>query len=170
MSAVLGYMPMPRGFKYAAVFFSGRPEHPRTSPFRLRHPLMDVGKRAKIFAPFDALKGFSEAVSSKAILYEDRRTLNEEDLRELDRRLQILQELSPSRSRARENRICLKVTYFVPCTDPQNEAYEVRGRYETHSGILLGVDPEIRRALFLEDKEIPFRDLLKIESPQGIFN
>ena len=36
----------------------------RNDSFRLRHPSMDPGKRAKIFAPFDALAGFSDALAA----------------------------------------------------------------------------------------------------------
>lgn len=58
----LGYMTMPSDFKYKEAFRAGRPEHTRTDRFRIRHPAMDCGKRAKIFAPFDALRGFSVAI------------------------------------------------------------------------------------------------------------
>ena len=57
---------MPEGFRYENVFRQGRPRHDRYDPFRIRHPKMDVGHRAKIFAPFDALKGFHEAVDAEA--------------------------------------------------------------------------------------------------------
>ena len=46
---------------------------------------MPCSRRAKIFAPFDALKGFSEAVASKDVLYRDRVILTPEDQEELDR-------------------------------------------------------------------------------------
>ena len=59
---VLGYVPMPDGFKDRDVFAKGRPRHRLTDPFGSRHPSMDTAKRAKIFAPFDALRGFSAAL------------------------------------------------------------------------------------------------------------
>ena len=62
----IGVMPIPADFRYLNVFLKGKPQHDRFDPFRVRHPRMDVGHRAKIFAPFDALKGFSEAIASKA--------------------------------------------------------------------------------------------------------
>ena len=68
----IGVMAMPANFRYREVFLKGRPRHDRYDPFRIRHPSMDRGHRAKIFAPFDALKGFNEAVSAKDVLYEDR--------------------------------------------------------------------------------------------------
>ena len=57
--AGIGNVPLPEDFKYRDVLLKGRPRHEKTDPFRIRHPVMDTGKRAKIFAPFDALRGFS---------------------------------------------------------------------------------------------------------------
>ena len=48
----VGYMVMPAGFRYRDVALKGKPEIPA------KHPSMDTGRRAKIFAPFAALKGF----------------------------------------------------------------------------------------------------------------
>lgn len=58
-----GAMNMPAAFPYREVFFRGKPRHDRDDAFRIRHPQMDPGRRAKIFAPFDALKGFDEAIA-----------------------------------------------------------------------------------------------------------
>ena len=63
--AGLGNTPMPDGFKYGDVFAKGRPRHQKTDPFGIRHPSMEVSKRAKIFAPFDALRGFSAAIMAE---------------------------------------------------------------------------------------------------------
>ena len=57
-----GDMEMPAGFSYREVICKGRPLHDGIDPFRIRHPQMDPGRRAKIFAPFDALRGFDEAI------------------------------------------------------------------------------------------------------------
>ena len=57
--ADIGNIPLPEDFKYRDVLLKGQPRHEKTDPFRIRHPVMDTGKRAKIFAPFDALRGFS---------------------------------------------------------------------------------------------------------------
>ena len=58
----IGTMAMPEGFRYRDVFLKGKPRHDRLDSFLIRHPRMSVGQRAKIFAPFDALKGFNEAL------------------------------------------------------------------------------------------------------------
>ena len=63
--AGLGDSPMPEDFAYRDVFAKGRPQHPTTDPFGIRHPAMEPGRRAKIFAPFDALRGFSAAIMAE---------------------------------------------------------------------------------------------------------
>ena len=55
-------MEMPSGFKYQDVFLEGKPRHDRFDSFSARHPKMSLDRRAKIFAPFDALEGFSERI------------------------------------------------------------------------------------------------------------
>ena len=74
----VGVMPMPADFSYRDVFLRGKPRHDRYDPFRIKHPKMDVGHRAKIFAPFDALKGFGAAVAAKGIVYTPRLELERE--------------------------------------------------------------------------------------------
>ena len=63
--AGFGSIPVPDGFKYADVLAGERPKHKKTDPFGIRHPSMEPGKRAKIFAPFDALRGFSAAIMAE---------------------------------------------------------------------------------------------------------
>ena len=61
----IGAMEMPPDFKYKDVFLRGRPRHEGLDPFSIRHPRMAPAKRAKIFAPFEALKGLSEAMAAQ---------------------------------------------------------------------------------------------------------
>ena len=61
----IGVMPMPADFRYREVFLKGRPRHERLDAFRVRQPISYFCRRAKIFAPFDALKGFSEALKEE---------------------------------------------------------------------------------------------------------
>ncbi|MBQ9061904.1 MAG: hypothetical protein IJ121_03605 [Eubacterium sp.] len=63
----VGAMEMPVNFRYRDVFLKGKPQHDRFDPFRIRHPGMERRRRAKIFAPFDALKGFNEAIAAMDI-------------------------------------------------------------------------------------------------------
>ena len=77
-------MQMPLNFKYKDVFLKGRPEHERWDSFLIKHPPMPAAKWAKIFSPFDALKGFSEAVASKEIQYVQKIELDDDEKRDLE--------------------------------------------------------------------------------------
>ena len=59
----------PDSFPYRAAYLKGRPQHPRFDPFRMKHPAMDLNRRAKIFHSFDALKGFSDAIAAQEMLH-----------------------------------------------------------------------------------------------------
>lgn len=52
-------------FRYCNVIKKGKPQHGKCDSFTLRHPPMPMSKRAKIFCPFDALKGFGEMIAEK---------------------------------------------------------------------------------------------------------
>lgn len=134
----IGDIPMPPGFRYKKVYARGRPRHAKTDAFRIRHPRMTLRRRAKLFAPFDALRGFSGAVAAKNVQYERKRVLNEEALAELDRRMRILLALTGNGPLARQNRVRVSVTWYVPCQDPDHEAFGVLGSCQTLTGICLG--------------------------------
>ncbi len=165
----IGEMPMPAQFRYREVFLRGKPEHDRQDPFRIRHPKMETGRRAKLFAPFDALRGFSEAVASKDVLYREAREPGEGEAEELDRKLGILRRLTESGRSVREHPVRITVTYYVPCEDPENEAYGSRGLERTVTGVCRGVDAEIGRHIRVDDVKIPLRDLCRIEGGEEVF-
>lgn len=159
---------MPVNFRYAEVFRKGRPWHGKPGKlstydaFYIKHPPMDKVRRAKLFSSFDALKGFGDCIASKEVLYEDRRELTDEEKEEMDRRLAILRRLTFSGRLARENRVEVKITRFVPCTDPESEFCGTgRGRYETVSGVVRRVD-EYRRAILIGDERISFDEVTEI--------
>ena len=62
----LGEMAMPADFRYRTVMLRGKPQHEKTDAFSIRHPPMPPGRWAKIFSPFDALKGFHDAIAAAA--------------------------------------------------------------------------------------------------------
>lgn len=165
----IGVMPMPADFKYLDVLKKGKPHHERFDAFSIRHPRMDCGKRAKIFAPFDALRGFNFAISRKEVLYVDKPELSREDEQELSRRLEILHNLTYNSFMARQNRVNVTVTYFQKCADAQNEAYGLRGQLQTASGICWNVDPDIEHTIRIGEQIISFQDILKIDSPGSTF-
>lgn len=165
----IGVVPIPADFKYMDVLQKGKPKHERFDEFSVRHPKMDCRKRAKIFAPFDALRGFDFAISRKEVLYTDRPELSQEELQELNRRLGILKSLTRYAWMARRNHVVVTATYFVPCGDRQHEAYGEKGQISTVTGVCSRVDHETAQIIQIENRKIPFADLLRIEGNRRIF-
>lgn len=165
----IGVMEMPANFRYRDVFLKGKPRHNQYDRFLIRHPRMDVGRRAKIFAPYDALKGFDEAVESKDVQYVSKIVLPPEDEEELSRKLEILHNLTFNSRMARENRIQVTVTYYEVCSDENHEAYGVKGQYKTINGICSNVDIEVGHIILVGSKKLPLEDILKIESQGDVF-
>ena len=168
MSAI-GVMAMPADFRYREVFLKGKPRHDQYDPFRAKHPRMNRGHRAKIFAPFDALKGFNEAVAAKDVLYENRVELNPENSEELDRRLSILHNLTYNSRMARANRVQVSVTYYQPCLDMEHDAYGLRGQYQTITGICWNMDAEVSRTITVDRMRLSLDDVLRIDAPGDVF-
>ena len=165
----IGAMAMPAGFRYRDVFLKGRPRHDRYDAFRIRHPQMDVRKRAKLFAPFDALRGFNFAIMCKNELYVDRLTPSPEDQAELDRRFRILKDLTYNGRMARANRVQVTVTYYEPCSDINSEAYGLKGQYKTITGICFNVDAEVTKTILVDETRIPMEDIREIDAPGDLF-
>jgi hypothetical protein len=63
MSKIINSTVIPSSFRYRKVLEKGKPVHDKNDSFSIRHPAMDLSRRAKIFNPFDALKGFSDELS-----------------------------------------------------------------------------------------------------------
>ena len=159
---VLGAMKMPLNFRYRNVFMKGYPNHNGWDSFTIKHPPMGAGRWAKIFAPFDALKGFHEAITEKDVLYEKRRELSEAETEKIDRILFRLKELTKNGRTARENQVQATVTCFVTLNAPDQPSSESCGTHKKISGIVLGID-EICRIIKIDDIEIPFDDILDID-------
>lgn len=65
LRGIAGTCSAPASFKYQDVCRRGFPQHDARDWFLRRHPPMPVSRWAKIYAPFDALRGFDEAIRSK---------------------------------------------------------------------------------------------------------
>ena len=50
-------------FPYKTVYEKGKPVPDKYDSFSVRHPALDLSRRAKIFSPFDALKGFGDELA-----------------------------------------------------------------------------------------------------------
>lgn len=162
---LIGVMAMPPDFRYREVFLRGRPRHEKYDDFGARHPKMSCAKRAKIFAPYDALAGFSDAVAAKEVPYEEAIELEQQDREELDRRLNILHELTFNGRMARANQVPVTVCYYVPCKDENNFAFGHRGLYETITDICRGVDVELSHTIRVGNRSIPLDSVISVESP-----
>ena len=159
---VLGYMPMPENFRYKEVMLRGRPCHDPGSSFRIKHPKMPCSRRAKIFAPFDALRGFNEAVASKEVIYTGRPELSEDEKEQLNDKLAVLHKLTINREEAKKNAPIVTVTYYQPCLDETNESYGTDGTFETVTGICNRVDVVITCTIRVGNQSIPLEDLISI--------
>ena len=148
--------------KYREALRRGRPEHGPYDEFSLRHPKMQLGQRAKIFSPFDALAGFSEAIDDKLVRYVEKRELTEEEQAQLDLALTELYERTRKRRTAGWEPVVATVTYYVPCPDEHHEAYGLRGSYETLTGIVGKGDPVLTRSLQIDDTRIDLADIAAI--------
>ena len=163
---------VPMDFPYLSVIFQGPPKHSHDD-FSLRHPKMELGKRAKIFAPFDALDGYSDAVQSKDVEYVEKIDLTEdglaeEDREELSRRLEILYNLTYTGKQARANRVVVTVTYFVPCGDENSFSFGIRGLYKTVTGVCWRVDL-VGQTITVGESTIKLNSVAGIESADGVF-
>ena len=169
---LIGIMPMPANFKYTDVLERGRPRHEKWDSFMLKHPPMTTAHWAKIFSPFDALDGFDERIAEKEVVYEARTELCDDDQAELDRRLNILHNLTLNSRMARANRVMVSVVYFVPCSDKNHYAFNIAtGKYETAAGMVLRVDSDsIRLRTDGGDMRIAFSDIREIRTESEIFD
>ena len=168
----IGKMSMPANFRHAEIFRRGRPRHGKPGllstydTFYIKHPPMSPLRRAKLFAPFDALSGFGGRIAAKEVLYRERRILTEEEKEELDRRLAVIRSLAPDTRTAREKQLHIEVTYFSPCDDPESESFgSGYGQYRTAAGVVRKVDI-LKRRLLVGDESI---DLDTVTALSGNF-
>ena len=154
---------VPNDFKYRKILDIGKPVHNPDDPFYIRHPKMDLSRRAKIFAPFDALRGFDAAVIAKNEIYENRRDPDNEILEEIGQTLSSLHRLTKTGSQAGSNSIRVSVTFFMPCPETSGDPACEERKYCTITGACLKVDPDIRRSIMIDDIWISFKDKKSIE-------
>ena len=107
---------------------------------------MDVGRRAKQFAPFAALRGLDETIRQQEIIYEPKRDLSEEKKNELDMKLRIL-----------VYGMKIQATYFQ-----KSWKNPLIGQYHTLSGTVEFFDPSVH--LRIDDTEIQIQDIIDQET------
>lgn len=109
---------------------------------------METAHRAKIFAPFAALKGFEEAVRKEEIIYEPKMELPEEKKREIDWKLKRIQ-----------RGMQVKIRYFE-----ENSEIPGYGLQKEVHGTVDFFDPAIH--LRIGDTEIAVADITSIEGDE----
>ena len=150
-----------KNFRYRDVALQGRPTHQPMDNFSIRHPAMPLSRRAKIFSPFDALKGFAEAIASREVSYFPRQQLTEEECRDLNQKISLLRTLVVNSRLTREHPIRICIRHFVPCTDPDSEAYDRLGNYEDLTGICWEVNLQ-ERTITVDEQRIDAEDILSL--------
>ena len=116
------------------------PERP--VPYKPRMPRLN---RAKLFAPYDALKPFESTVHAKDTVYVRRKELSEFAQECLDQRLRRL-----------ERSDVVTVTWFQ-ATETDRDS----GQYVTGTGTVTKID-RIYRVIYLDKQAIPVRDILDL--------
>ena len=162
---VIGHMPMPADFPYRRIMQMGRPKHEKFSDFGIRHPSMSCSRRAKIFAPFDALAGFSDRIEKKETLYEAKRVLGEEAKASLDRKLRYLNHLFIQKKCRKAPAPKVTITFFEPCNDPENDAFGTMGMYKDITGTVAHMDLDLDRTITIDGKVLDVEDLVDIKDP-----
>lgn len=110
-------------------------------------PAMSRGDRAKIFAPFAALRGFEESAHARELTLTPRPGMGEDRAEQLDRRIRALR---------RGDTVTL--TYFEPV---KSTAQGDLGRLRTVTDTLLTVDP-VNLNILLTAGKVPVRDVLDV--------
>ncbi len=102
------------------------------------HPKMDRENRAKQFMPFDALKGFREALEEKERIVVPKRELSEEQKEELDFKLRQIKKMD-----------MITVEYFQD------------GEYVQITGVVSRID-ETSKSMKIVNTKIPFEDIVDL--------
>lgn len=110
-----------------------------------RHPRLSMEQRAAQFPPFAALTGYEEATDETSRLTDEKIELFEEDMEELNRKLQDLQGEAV-------------ITYFV------KDERKSGGSYVTIKGEVRRIDDYEKAIVMRDGSKIFVDDILDIES------
>lgn len=102
---------------------------------------MSIKERAKIFAPFDALKGFREMLAEQEIVHEERKELSEDQINYLSDQINSL-----------KFGMMIEVTYYV----------ESDACYKKMTGIFTKIDKVYKKITVIKTK-INIIDIIDIK-------
>lgn len=123
--------------RYEKILGAARPAHDQDA-FNAKHPPMPREKRAKLFVPFDALTGYSEALQEQEFVWQERAELGEAKRQELDDKLQCLWQLYQERKRGGKWTFeppAVTIRFFEEAPDQGG-----LGLYRTVSGAVVKLD------------------------------
>ena len=135
---------------YRDIMNAQRPQH-IDDDFSVRHPKMQTGDRAKIFAPFAALKGHSETVKENERQTTTKKVLSPEQKDALSFILQDIDQLLCT-----EDFVTVNITYFIPDGERTGE-----GIYKTEKMNVKKVDTDFFN-IISKEKTISFDNIYKI--------
>lgn len=131
-------------------------EYPLKGADQRKHPRMLIEDRAKIFAPFAALKGYEEAIKAKQRIVVPRIELSEEAKEYLDLQLGKIGGLL-----AKDLHPIISVVYF----QKEKERFEEGGEYLQFTGMVAKFS-ETSRILQIVEKRLPLEDIYHIEGEE----
>lgn len=114
-----------------------------------KHPQMPNKVHAAQFAPFAAMTGYDEAVIEMARLTTERIVLSDDAITELDRKLQLAQQMIDAEPE-------ITLVYFVP--DQKKRG----GEYVSKTGTFAGINEYTQRVLFSDGGSVPIQDIYDI--------
>ena len=119
-------------------------------PTSLKHPRMPRSDRAAQFSPFAALSGYEDAVEETARVTDEKRTLTDDEIDSINKKLNVILEHLRESPRVR-------IRYFVP--DKRKDG----GEYVTVTGTVKRID-EFESVILMSDGTlIPLADIRDIE-------
>ena len=131
-------------------------EYPLKSSDRIKHPRMMIEDRAKIFAPFAALKGYDQAIAAKQKTIVPRIELSEESKEYLDLQLAKIE-----RQLMRGQHPMITVVYF----HKDKASNEEGGEYIQFTGMVAKFD-QTSRILQIVEKRLRLEDIYGIEGEE----
>ena len=116
------------------------------------HPQMSMHDRAAQFAPFAALTGYGVVVDEVGRLTESRFEPDEQEIAELNRRLNMLASKLPEHP-------TVTITYFVP------DKRKSGGKYRTVTGTVKKISDADRLIVMGDGGTIPIESIAALEMP-----
>ena len=116
-----------------------------------KHPKLSIESRAAQFAPFAALIGYNNAIKEKARLTEKKINLTEEKKQIINNKIIYLENHIKEKTE-------VKITYFI------KDELKEGGKYIKENGIIKKIDHTKQTIKYENNKIIPIKNIIEIES------